>query len=227
MDWWNKEGTYNHFGGVHQKKDDESNKCRKINCSQWKTNVLAFLNNKMHQTLKKGRKHKVALASEMLFKVKYSTKSWVVNLQKHTCDCGLWQISGLSCSHSIPCIVYIRLLMRSLWKRGISKMLLKYDSSFAYKSKWPHVEVEEIVPPKVQRPHGRPKTCRRKTLDEPPAHKRRFTIFYKFCRVISHNKRCCPANLANAHKKTRNKLVRQWLKHLIISSKYLFSFVHK
>ena len=26
MDWWNDEGIHNHFGGIHQKKDNESNK---------------------------------------------------------------------------------------------------------------------------------------------------------------------------------------------------------
>ena len=44
------------------------------------------------------------------------------------------------------------------------------------KSKWPHVEDDEILPPIVQRPPGRPKTCRRREADEPPAHRRGFAI---------------------------------------------------
>lgn len=40
------------------------------------------------------------------------------------------------------------------------------------KSKWPHVEAEEILALKVQRPPGKPKICRRREVDEPPTHKR-------------------------------------------------------
>ena len=65
---------------------------RKINCSQWKTDVPSFINNKMNQILKKMRKLRLTLVSEVLIS---TTKSWVINLQEHTCDCGLWQISGV------------------------------------------------------------------------------------------------------------------------------------
>lgn len=53
-------------------------------------------------------KLRITPTSEVLFEVESATKSWVINLQKHTCDYGLWQISGLPYSHAMPCIVYIR-----------------------------------------------------------------------------------------------------------------------
>lgn len=45
----------------------------KVNYLQWKTDVPAFINNKMNQTLKKGRKLRVTPISGVLF---------VVNLQQ-------------------------------------------------------------------------------------------------------------------------------------------------
>ena len=50
------------------------------------------------------------------------------------------------------------------------------------KFKWPHVEAEEILPPKAQRALGRPKTCKRMEIE---AHKRLFTVCCKFCGVIT------------------------------------------
>ena len=56
---------------------------REISYSQWKIDVLAFIDNKMNQTLKNERKFRVTAASNMLFKVESTIKSWVVNLKEH------------------------------------------------------------------------------------------------------------------------------------------------
>ena len=50
------------------------------------------------------------------------------------------------------------------------------------KSKWPHVEANEILPPIIQRPPDRPKTCRRREVDEPLVHTRRFAICCSYYR---------------------------------------------
>ena len=44
------------------------------------------------------------------------------------------------------------------------------------KSKWPHIETNEILPPNVHRPPGKPKTCKRMEHAEKPSHKRKFSI---------------------------------------------------
>lgn len=120
----------------------------------------------MNQTLKNERKFRVTTASNMLFKVE----------SKRACDCGLWQINGLSCNHAMPCIAHVR----SAYNKFVAPCYLKEAYLKCYssmihplpdKSKWPHVEAEEILALKVQRPPGKPKTCRRKEVDEPPTHK--------------------------------------------------------
>ena len=75
------------------------------------------------------------------------------------------------------------------------------------KSKWPHVEADELLPPIFQRPPGRPKTCRKRKADEPPAHIRRFAVSCSYCQGIGHNIKGCPVDPANAHKKTMHLLV--------------------
>lgn len=48
---------------------------RKVNYLQWKTDVPTFINNKINQTLKKGRKLRVTPANEVFFEVESPTKS--------------------------------------------------------------------------------------------------------------------------------------------------------
>ena len=70
----------------------------------------------MNKLLKAGRFCHVIPANEMFFEVEDTSKtymannkkSYLVNLKEHMCDCGLWQISGLLCSHAIPCIAHLR-----------------------------------------------------------------------------------------------------------------------
>ena len=48
---------------------------RKVNYLQSKTDVPTFINNKINQTLKKGRKLRVTPANEVFFEVESPTKS--------------------------------------------------------------------------------------------------------------------------------------------------------
>ena len=63
----------------------------------------------------------------------------------------------------MPCIAHIR----ATYKKYVALCFLKDAYLRCYagiihpladKSKWPHVEADEILPPIVQRPPGRPKT---------------------------------------------------------------------
>ena len=112
----------------------------------------------------------------------------------------------------MPCIAHIR----ATYEKSIAPCFLKdaYLKCYAgiihllsEKSKWAHVETDEILPPIVQRPPGKPKACRRREADKPPAHRKRFTICCSYYRGIGHNIKGCPVDPANAHKKIRRILV--------------------
>lgn len=60
---------------------------RKINDSKYIIDVYVFINSKMNQRLKNDRQLWVTLASEMFFEVDFTTKSLIINLEKHIYDC--------------------------------------------------------------------------------------------------------------------------------------------
>lgn len=71
---------------------------RKMECQGWQTKVPSYINKKMNKLLKARRFCHAIPASEVLFEVKDTSKSYmannkksyVVNSDDHTCDSGLW-----------------------------------------------------------------------------------------------------------------------------------------
>lgn len=86
-----------------------------MKCQGWQAKAPSYINKKMNKLLKARRFCHVIPTSEVLFEVKDTSKlfmannkkSYVVNSEDHTCDCGLWQISSLPCSHTMPCIAHL------------------------------------------------------------------------------------------------------------------------
>ena len=162
--------------------------------------------------LKIGMNYHIIPACDALYKVETCQESYIVNLDKYTCSCGLWQISGLPCKHAMPCITHIM----TTYEKYIAPYFLKNAYLMCYfgiihplpnKSKWPHVKADKILPLIVQRPPGMPKTCKKREVDEPPAYKRNFTTCCSYCRDVGHNIKVCPVDPVNAHKKTRHIFV--------------------
>ncbi|GAA0158416.1 hypothetical protein LIER_38643 [Lithospermum erythrorhizon] len=42
------------------------------------------------------------------FEVKAHAEQYTVDVAKNWCSCGSWQLSGIPCSHSIPCLLHLR-----------------------------------------------------------------------------------------------------------------------
>ena len=104
----------------------------------------------------------------------------------------------------MPCIAHIR----ATYEKYVAPCLLKDAYLRCYagiihplpdKSKWPQVEADEILPPIGRRPPGRPKTCRRREADEPPAYRRRFAVSCSYYPSIGHNIKGCHIDSANTH----------------------------
>lgn len=114
---------------------------RKMECQGWRTKVPSYINKKMNKLLKARRFCHVIPASEVLFEVKDTSKSYmannkkshVVNSEDHTCDSGLWQISGLPCSHTMPCIGHLRATYEAYIAHCFTKeAYLKYYSGIIH-----------------------------------------------------------------------------------------------
>lgn len=83
----------------------------------------------MNKLFKAERFCRVILASEVFSKVEDTNRlhivnnknSYLVNLEDHMYDCGLWQISGMLCSYVMPYIAHLR----AIYKPYVSYCLTK------------------------------------------------------------------------------------------------------
>ena len=172
---------------------------RKLECQGWRTEVLSCINKKMNKLLKDVK----VLSCYTSKSYMTNNKKSFVNLKKHTCDYRLWQINGLPCSYAMHCIAHLRATYEPYIAACFTKeTYLRCYSCIIHllldKSKWPHIEADEILPLNISRPPSRPRNCRRREVGEAPSHN---------CRGIGHNTRCCPHNPTNASKKTKTMMV--------------------
>ncbi|KAH9724683.1 SWIM-type domain-containing protein [Citrus sinensis] len=132
---------------------------RRQTCLKWSSDIPAFINKKMISMLKVGRNYHVIPRSDALYEVKTGQY------------CRLRQISGLPYKHAMPNIAHIWATYEKCYA-GIIHPLPD-------KSKWPHVEANEILPAIV---------------DEPLVHRRRFVVCCSYCRgkkttrILKHRK---------------------------------------
>ncbi|KAJ0046703.1 hypothetical protein Pint_04754 [Pistacia integerrima] len=78
------------------------------------------------------------------------SRRYILNLQSQTCDCGMWQLSGVPCLHAVRCLLF----------RNIRNMEDYVDSSLRITS--------YLNPPIKHSKVGRPKKARKKDADEEP-----------------------------------------------------------
>lgn len=125
-----------------------------------------------------------------------NTKVNVVDLRKKECDCGEWQVSGLSCKHVVCCIDTERFNV----EKFIDPLLKKDACLRTYKEQlnplleeiiWPLVHHNDLQPPEVKKQVGRPKVARKRAVNEPQPMKRSCSVRCIVCSEWGHNKRTC------------------------------------
>ncbi|KAL3533502.1 hypothetical protein ACH5RR_007023, partial [Cinchona calisaya] len=114
------------------------------------------------------------MASENMFELGESEKTYIVNLGGKTCDCGAFQITGLPCKHATLGIVYKREPLEAYWTSSTT----------------------------TEKSPGRPRRNRKREADEAtPSQSRRSTTFKcGNCGGFGHNKRTCQRAPVNAEK---------------------------
>ncbi|CAO2200098.1 unnamed protein product [Urochloa humidicola] len=129
-------------------------------------------------------------------------KNWrvPVDIEKRTCGCGQWQISGKPCTHAIA-------LFGQLQKLNIENFVDDYYSVERFKSayqfaatpmgdktEWPKLDPGfKMIPPKLERPAGRPRKKRIKASGEAGA---RGPYQCKRCFQFGHIEKGCYATQA-------------------------------
>ena len=89
----------------------------------------------------------------------------LVNLGNATCDCGMWQINGLPCTHAVAVFMYNREFAHNHvhWFYSKQAWQLTYEgviNPIPEESRWPEFQSETIQPPVKRTKVGRPKKKR-------------------------------------------------------------------
>ncbi|KAL0277969.1 UNVERIFIED_CONTAM: hypothetical protein Sradi_7308800 [Sesamum radiatum] len=162
-------------------------------------NVVKELN----KIKEESRKCHLLVAGEHEFEVQDQNINYIVNLRTRTCNCRVWDVSGIPCKHAALGIFHRRDSLESFCDSRFSKE--NYMKAYSYcihpvpdPTFWPQdleVEPTNLLPPIVRRMPGRPKKNRRKEPGEAPNVVRRSNMVRcKVCNDLGHNKRTCPVN---------------------------------
>ena len=175
-----------------QKKKEQLVKCCGSLCPR-----ISIL---IEELKKESRDLEVIFAGNGVFEVTHAVKTYTVNLTDRTCSCRKWDLTGIPCSHGIASIMihngevsdYVhKCYFVSTWRATYSHMIYPIPDE----SMWVRTPYDQLMPPPLRRPPGRPKKLRNKALDEPqnPHQVRRFhqSLRCKNCGEIGHNIRTC------------------------------------
>jgi len=129
-------------------------------------------------------------------------KNWrvVVDIQKRTCGCGQWQISRKPCTHAIALFGKDRQLnIENFVDDYYSVERFKAAYQFVItpmgdKTQWPNFDPGfKMIPPKLERPAGRPRKKRIKASGEAG---KRGPYQCKRCFQFGHIEKSCTATQA-------------------------------
>ncbi|XP_026415849.1 uncharacterized protein LOC113311220 [Papaver somniferum] len=122
--------------------------------------------------------------------------SWNVYLKEHTCTCNVWQVSGIPCVHAICASLHFRTRNFDQYVHPYMKVT-NYRDLYAPslkplrdKALWAHNLLDDVKPPKVTRPTGRPRNQRRRDNDEIRGRNSRQYMCGK-CYTYGHNRKTC------------------------------------
>ena len=149
------------------------------------------------------------------FEVRKAPNRYVVDIEQRTCFCGLWDVSGIPCVHSIAALgskgeqvedyvhqYYRTESLAAAWEPCV------YPTSGS--NLWPQSNRDPILPPPHRRQPGRPKKLRKRERDEPrnpyKMPRTNTQIRCSQCGVLGHNKKRCKDN--EASNQQRKKPVR-------------------
>ncbi|KAK0572132.1 hypothetical protein LWI29_026610 [Acer saccharum] len=156
-----------------------------------------------------GRFVTVLCASETKFEVKDELIYYNVDLEKYTCDCGLWQVSGIPCKYAMVVVTTKRLNVHDfvhiyLTKEYYLKTYSHVINPIPNEALWPEIEHIEVLPPMKKKMPRRLKKTRKMSKDEPAKHKRSSRVR---CREFGHNVRICKGRGSSSIHKIVNVLI--------------------
>ncbi|KAK9222452.1 hypothetical protein WN944_010888 [Citrus x changshan-huyou] len=164
----------------------------------WKGRLPLDVKKKLYVNRDEGRTCKVLEIDDYDFEVidDVTYESFVVDLDKRTCGCGAYQISGIPCKHAMPCIVMkcecaANYVDPRLTVRAYIITYSEFIKPRPNQAIWPSVQGPEINPPEMLVQVSKLKKHARKKEPNELLRKKKNKQIFKCtnCSGIGHNKR--------------------------------------
>ncbi|KAK2648475.1 hypothetical protein Ddye_015964 [Dipteronia dyeriana] len=132
---------------------------------KWESNIPPNVNKMLQKAQQKGRYFDPLQCGHWQFEVLDGNRQFVVQLDNHTCDCGIWVVSGVPCKHALACISKKREPIEGYVHHYLkNNTYLKTYSHLIYpipdENLWSDVKCDTVFPPIKRMIAGRPKTQR-------------------------------------------------------------------
>ncbi|TXG72727.1 hypothetical protein EZV62_001306 [Acer yangbiense] len=162
----------------------------------WESNIPPVINRKLQKAQQKGRYLDPLRCGEDEFEVVDGNRRFVVELDKRTCQCGIWVILGVPCMHAMACITKKRDNVEDYVHDYLKKptYLRTYSNNFHAipdENLWPNGNFKTVLPPIKKRGVGRPKLSRKRGSTEPNKVQRSVGFRCSICKEVGHNSRTC------------------------------------
>ncbi|KAI8538457.1 hypothetical protein RHMOL_Rhmol09G0105400 [Rhododendron molle] len=142
----------------------------------------------------------VTYSGNFIYEVRVGSKTFICDVDRHTCSCRRWDVTGIPCSHGIAAIVVDKRLPENFVHQYYH--MDTYNATYSHfitsipdETMWVQANYDPIMPPPLRRPSGRPKKARRKAVDEVqnPNHVRKQyqSLRRGKCREFGRNTRTC------------------------------------
>ncbi|KAK2649679.1 hypothetical protein Ddye_017168 [Dipteronia dyeriana] len=191
---------------------------RKEECNRWGNGIPPTVNKKIKDNSVECRILRTLYSGQGKYEMLGVNRAYTANLNDKTCECGHWQVSGVSCCHALAGIRhhfsvsgnqcsledYIdSLLSKANYLRTYGYMIHPIPDLCVWGD---HVGAP-IQPPPVKRKPGRPKLLRKRESTEKPKAARSGSVVCGKCKLHGHNFRNCKAE--NSHVATKKASKRQ------------------
>lgn len=173
----------------------------------WQDHLTPYARERLNQSSNEVRRIKVFGCRGELFECcQAGYRNFLVHITDGTCECGMWQVSGVPCKHAVVDILHKggqpeNYVHHYLTKESFMMTYMGTINPIPDECAWPEVEAEpspdvvvpvKVGPPDIKAPVGRPKKKRTKEPGETKLTSKRFTIKCSACRCLGYNKKGCP-----------------------------------
>lgn len=189
------------------------------NCDSWVDDICPSYRKKLEHNKLQQRYWNVVPGGGSQFEVRKGHDAFVVDEEKRTCTCRMWELSGLPCEHSVAAIYFLHKNPEDYVPAWFRKEM--YLKAYSYHiqpvqglNQWPSNELNKPLPPRPKKMPGRPKKKRKRTVHEPTSHTGKISkvgigMTCQICLQEGHNRRTCKGEpVAKPPKPPANKVGR-------------------